>query len=118
MAKLAVLSDHFAILTDVISFMATKAAGIQCMADVVWVSAPVDLHLGENIGAINSFDLGNRLFDGLAFGLVHLWILSVVKTVQRCRNAFARFFSVGINDAERVHGFFFDVWKGPIDKTR
>jgi len=79
------------------------------MADVVRVGAPVDFHFRKDIGLIDSLHLGDDFFNRLPLGRIKLRILSEVKTIEFRRDAFARFFFAGINDAEDAHGL-------PLDK--
>ena len=57
MAGVAFLGDPLAGVADVLAVMAAEAAGRDPVADVVGVFVPADLHLGEEIGAVDGLDL-------------------------------------------------------------
>ena len=58
-----------------VAFVAAKATGIESMADVVGMGAPIDLHFGKDIGLINLLHLGDSFLDCVSLNLVNLWIL-------------------------------------------
>ena len=59
MTDVAVVRDDFAGVANVFAVVATEAAGEIKVTDVIRVGLPVGLHLGEEVGAKDSLDLGD-----------------------------------------------------------
>jgi len=87
------------------------------MADVVGMGAPVDFHLGKDVGLINFLYLRDRLLDRVAPGFVNLRVLRDVVTIDRGGDSLPGFFLVRVYLAQRAHCLSLDVGQGRIDEA-
>src|SRR6266545_698014 len=102
----------------VLAVMAAEAAEEIVVADVVGMSAPRDLHLGEDVAQIDGFHLLGRGLDDWTLALVGLRVLGLVEVRDRLRDLFRRRRAVGILDAQRGDGLLLDVRQLPVDPAR
>lgn len=109
MTELAILAEHLSFPADVISIVAAKTAGKYSMADVIGMGAPVDLHLGEDIGPINPLHLRDGLLDCFPLRWIYLWILFHIKPIEGCRDTFSSLFPARIILAQRADCLSLDI---------
>ena len=82
MADVAVVTNHFACITDVFAIMATKTTGRIEMADVVWVSRPVGFHLGEKICLEDPLRFADCCFNRIRLLRIQLAIIGPIKPLE------------------------------------
>ena len=81
-ADVAVVGNDFAAVADVFAIVTTKAAGEIKVADVVWVSLPVGLHLRKKVSLKDPLKFGNRVLDRALLLRVQVLVVRSIKLTQ------------------------------------
>src|SRR5258708_32285489 len=93
MADVAVITNNLARIADVLTIMAAKAPlGIE-VADVVWMSLPISLHLREKVSLKEALGFGNGRFDPFGLLRINIRIIRAIEIIQARGNRFQRFVS-------------------------
>ena len=79
-ARVAILADNLAVLADMIAIMAAETSLEIEMPDVVGMSLPVHLHVGEKCSAIDALQFRNGAVDAVGFAGGDLRILLAGRT--------------------------------------
>ena len=61
--NIAVVSDNFSFAAEMLTVVTAEASGPFLVADMIWVSAPIGLHFGEEIRFEDSVSSGDYFVD-------------------------------------------------------
>src|SRR5690606_22719756 len=93
MAEVAFRRDSFSLLVEVIAVVTTPATGEVLMADIVGIGVPKDSHVGKLCLLKDPLHLLHGLFDIVLALRIHLWILALIKVMQRSGDGHRAFVS-------------------------
>ena len=81
-ADVTVVGNDFARVADVLAVMTAEAAREIEMANVVWVSLPVGLHLRKKVCLEDALNFGDRAFDRNLLLRVDVFVIRAIKLIQ------------------------------------
>ena len=81
-ADVAVIANDFAGVADVLAIVAAEAAGGIKMADVVWMSLPISLHLWKEVSLKDSLNFRDGAFDRARVLRVHIFVVRLIELTQ------------------------------------
>lgn len=81
-ADVAVVGNNFAGIADVVTVVAAEAARGIKMANVVWVSLPVCLHLRKKVSLKDTLNFRDRDLDRGLFLQVDVFVVRFIELIQ------------------------------------
>ena len=85
-AYVAVVGNDFAGTADVLAIVTAEAAREIKMADVVWVSLPIGLHLRKKVSLKDTLNFRDRALDCGLFLQVDVFVVSLLELIQTSIN--------------------------------
>ena len=95
-AGVTILLNDLSLWADVFAIMTTEASRVKEMAEVVWMSPPVYLHLREKVGSVDPLNFGDRGLDQAYSLRIKEGVIFKIETVQVGRNTLLRRLGRGV----------------------
>ena len=110
-AGTAFLGYDLALGAYMLAVVATETTRKVEMPNVVIVSAPIELHLGESRAAINALQLGNSVANLGLFRLLQVRVLGRLKLVNLGCDSFRGLVGGFVIACKRGYGCCLDEWQ-------
>ncbi len=101
----AVISNDFSRLADVVAGMTSKTPRSIKVTEVVWMSLPIGLHLREKVVLKNALNFRDRALDLRVFVQVQILVARTIEFIQVFVNRLQRLRSSFVRAGQRLNGF-------------
>ena len=117
MTDVAIITNQFSRVADVLAVMTTKTTGRVEVSEVIWMSGPIGFHLGEEVGLEDALRFADRGFDRVGLLRVQLAVVGSIKPVETRCNCVERLLLRRVGLVQYFHCLPFQVRQRRVESA-